>query len=63
MSLGDHPFGQSIVLSLINGLNDRIVCSVCLEDLSQPKTCMNCKASFCGRCINVTSTINKYVYI
>ena len=55
MSLSQHPLGQSTFLSIRNQLTDRITCTVCLGDLIQPKTCMTCKKSFCGKCINVTS--------
>ena len=62
MSRELHPLGESVILSMKSHLTERIQCQVCFGELIQPKTCMNCKTSFCRQCVDVTlNLINTYI--
>ena len=47
------PVHESLVLHLKETLQEILQCPICLEKLTNPKTCLQCKTNFCNTCLKV----------
>ena len=44
---------ESIVMRLKDSLQEILQCPICLEKLTKPMTCLQCKTNFCDSCLKV----------
>ena len=48
-----YPIQESFMYQLKEVIQEILQCPICLEKLTAPKTCLQCKTNFCNTCLKV----------